>query len=170
MEKCCLSDDSYSKLTKLIKEQIRTASGRKALEFGSGICSIAIQIRPDLEYLACTDQNAAALDALRPDFEKQEIILIPDGELGEDCYFGRFHLVYTLFSLHDMPHLVDEIMRLRRLLIKGGKLVIADFARFNEKDFVSECSKQLKRCGFPDPHTDLFEIDGKEVFLTAAEK
>ena len=167
MGKIYLSDESYSKLTRMLENQISTAAGRKMLEYGSGTCSLAELLRPDLEYLACTDKDPAALNALLPDPGTTETVLIPDEELGEDCYFGRFHMVYVLFSLHDMSHLVDELMRLRRLIIKGGKLVIIDFC---ENDFDAECSKQLKRCGFPDQKTDHFEIDGKAAFLTAAEK
>ena len=165
--KLSLSDEAKSRLSVLMAEQVHTAIGQKALEFASGNCSLADQLRGELEYLACTDKSAEKLNALRPEAEKKDITLIPDSELGEDCYFGRFHLVYTLFGFRELPHLVDEIMRLRRLILKGGKMVIVDFADGN---FETECTKQLKRCGFEKISTSEFELDGKKAFLIGAEK
>ncbi len=158
---------AMTKLTALMEEQIGTAIGRKVLEFGSGSCSLAEKLRAELEYLACTDKSGNIPDTLHRQAKGREIIIIPDSELNEDCYFGRFHLVYTLFGFHDLPHLVDEIMRLRRLILKGGKMVIIDFAAGS---FAAECIKQLKRCGFEKISEQSFEIEGRPAFLLEAEK
>ena len=162
-----LSDEAKARLTELMSGQIRTAIGLKALEYASGTCSLAGSLRGQLEYLAITEKSAEKLGTLRPGSEKQDIVLIPDSELGEDCYFGRFHLVYSLFGFRGTPHLVDEIMRLRRLILKGGKMVIIDFAA---DGFEAECIKQLKRCGFEKIRSEAFELDGKAAFLLEAEK
>ena len=154
-------------LAEKIKNEVRTAPGRKALEFGSGKYSLAAELRGDLEYLACTDKTDTGLVSVRPAAEANDISLIPDSEMGEDCYFGRFHLVYTVFGFSGLPHLVDEIMRLRRLIIKGGKLAAADFA---DDGFEAECVKQLKRCGFSEIKTDHFTLDGRQAFLLSAQK
>ena len=161
------SEESMEKLTALMRQQISTAIGRKALEFGSGKCSLAETLIGDLEYLACTDKSDKTLKAIQQQPDKNEIILIPDSELSEDCYFGRFHMVYTLFGYHDLPHLVDEIMRLRRLILKGGKMVVFDFAA---DGFADECIKQLKRCGFENITEETFDIDGNPAFLLEAVK
>ena len=161
------SEESMEKLTTLMRQQLSTAIGRKALEFGSSRCSLADTLRGELEYLACTDKSNKALKAIRQQSENKGITQIPDSELGEDCYFGRFHLVYTLFGFHDLPHLVDEIMRLRRLILKGGKMVVIDFAA---DGFANECIKQLKRCGFENITEETFDIDGKPAFLLEAVK
>ncbi|MBQ6504755.1 MAG: thioesterase family protein [Flexilinea sp.] len=161
------SEESMEKLTALMRQQLRTAIGRKALEFGSGKCSLAETLIGDLEYLACTDKSDKTLKAIQQQPDKNEITLIPDSELGEDCYFGRFHMVYTLFGFHDLPHLVDEIMRLRRLILKGGKMVVIDFAA---DGFADECIKQLKRCGFENITEETFDIDGNPAFLLEAVK
>ena len=139
----------------------------KALEFACGNCSIAEGIRETCEFLALTDKNPAVLESFRLFAAEKEISLIPDEELDEDCYFGRFHLIYTLFGFRNLPHLVDEIMRLRRLIIKGGQMIIIDEMTDN---FSAECQKQLKRCGFTDFTAETFPIDGKEVFLLAVRK
>ncbi len=161
------SNESMEKLTALISQQLSTAIGRKALEFGSCRCSLAGALHGETEYLACTDKSGKTPETLRQLAEQKEIILIPDCELSEDCYFGRFHLVYTLFGFHDLPHLVDEIMRLRRLILKGGKMVVIDFAA---DGFADECIKQLKRCGFENIAEETLEIDGKPAFLLKAVK
>ena len=96
MEKRELTETSKKALLDLMKEEVKTASGRKALEYGSGVCSLASELRPELEYLACTDRSGEALNDLRESASKEDIYLIPDAELGEDCYFGRFHLVYAV--------------------------------------------------------------------------
>ena len=162
-----LSKETMDKLPALMQKQLSTAIGRKALEFGSGRCTLADVLRGELEYLACTDKSGKALETLRQQTEKEDIFLIPDSELSEDCYFGRFHMVYTLFGFHDLSHLVDEIMRLRRLILKGGKMVIIDFAA---DGFTEDCIKQLKRCGFENITKEIFEIDGKSAFLLEAVK
>lgn len=162
-----LSKEAMGQLTALMQEQLGTAVGRKALEFGSGRCTLADVLQGELEYLACTDKSREALETLRQQAEKEDIVLIPDSELSEDCYFGRFHMVYTLFGFQDLPHLVDEIMRLRRLILKGGKMVIIGFAG---DGLPEDCIKQLKRCGFENITEETFEIDGRSAFLLEAVK
>ncbi len=166
-EKIELSENSREMLLGRLREEIGTALGRKVLEFGSGTCSLAEALRGDLEYLACSDKSGEALELLRPAAEALDIRLIPDSEMGEDCYFGRFHMVYTLFGFEGLPHLVDEVMRLRRLILKGGKIVVIGRA---ENDFAAECIKQLKRCGFTDIRTGTFDLDGSPSFLITAGK
>ena len=167
MDNLTISQASRNGLIDKLKEEIKTSGAKKALEYGSGIYSIAAEIKDDLDYLACTDKDAGFLTEFRPEAEKREIFLIPDGELGEDCYFGRFHLVYTNFGFRGQSHLVDEVMRLRRLILKGGKIAVIDFA---SDGFEAACIKQLKRCGFADPHRESFEIDGQAAFMITAQK
>lgn len=156
-----------TQLTDLIEEQIRTAAGQKVLEFGTGTFSLAHDLWTKSE-LSCTDKSMEVLqNAVQAIPEAESVSLIPDSELEEDCYFGRFHMVYSVFAFHGLRHLVDEIMRLRRLIIKGGKMVIVDFAADN---FENECIKQLKRCGFEKINTTGLEIGGKPAFLISAEK
>lgn len=167
MEKIELTETGKNALIGLMKQEIETAVGRKALEYGSGVCSLASELRGDLEYLACTDRSGAALDDLRETAGEKSLYLIPDGELDEDCYFGRFHLVYTLFGFQDLRHPVDVIMRLRRLILKGGKMVIIGFAD-GQSD--AECIKQLKRCGFTGIADEEFDLGGMKVFRISAVK
>lgn len=167
MNNILIDQSSRKHLLEILVKEIDTASGRKALEYGSGRYSLAADVRERLDYLACTDRSADLLDAFHPEAERRDIILIPDEELGEDCYFGRFHLVYTVFGFFGQPRLVDEVMKLRRLILKGGKIVIIDFAA---DDFAAECVKQLKRCGFTDPRMETINLDGKAVFEISAQK
>ena len=167
MEKIVLTETNKKALISLMEGEIRTAAGGKALEYGSGICSLAAELRGDLEYLACTDRSGDALNDLRETAAEKEIFLIPDTELDEDCYFGRFHLVYTLFGFRKQPHLVDEIMRLRRLILKGGKMVIIGLA---DDASDAECIKQLKRCGFAGIEEGLSDLGGMTVFRISAVK
>ena len=156
-----------TQLTDLIEEQIRTAIGQKVLEFGTGTYTLAHDLCGKTD-LSCTDKSMEALrNAMRTKSEADSVSLIPDSELEEDCYFGRFHMVYSVFAFHGLQRLVDEIMRLRRLIIKGGKMVIVDIAADN---FENECIKQLKRCGFEKISTTGLEIEGKPAFLISAEK
>ena len=167
MDNLSISQASRSRLIKELKEAIRTSTARKALEYGSGICSVAAEIRDALDYLACTDRPEELSKVFRTDAEAREIYLIPDTELGEDCYFGRFHLVYTNFAFRGRSHLVDEVMRLRRLILKGGKIVIIDFAA---DGFDTECIKQLKRCGFADPRMRTLDLAEGTAFMITAQK
>ena len=151
----------------LITNEIDPAFGRKLLEFGSCGTSIAEQIIDQCDYLALTDKDPDMKAKLGHFSKIDKIQLIQDSELSEDCYFGRFHLVYTLFGFRGLPHLVDEIMRLRRLILKGGKIVVIDR---KSDDFESECIKQLKRCGFTNFTSETFDYSGEEAFLLTAQK
>lgn len=167
MDKIELTETNKKALLDLMAQEIESASGKKALEYGSGICSLAAELRGNLEYLACTDRSGDVLNGFREIAGKSDIYLIPDAELGEDCYFGRFHLVYTLFGFQGLPHLVDEIMRLRRLILKGGKMVIIGLA---DDQADADCLKQLKRCGFSEIKNEKFDLDGLTVFRISAVK
>lgn len=151
----------------LIVKEIVPAFGRKLLEFGSCGTSLAEQIIDQCDYLALTDKDPEIKTKLESLTKNDKIQLIPDSELSEDCYFGRFHLVYTIFGFRELPHLVDEIMRLRRLILKGGKIVIIDHT---SDDFEAECIKQLKRCGFTNFTSETFIHSGTEAFLLTAQK
>ena len=155
------------KPAELISNEIAPAFGRKLLEFGSCGTSIAEQIIDQCDYLALTDKDPEIKAKLEPLTKNDKIQLIPDSELSEDCYFGRFHLVYTIFGFRGLPHLVDEIMRLRRLILKGGKIAVIDHA---SDDFEAECIKQLKRCGFTNFTSETFVHSGAEAFLLTAQK
>ena len=74
MEKWELTETSKKALLDLMKEEVKTASGRKALEYGSGVCSLASELRPDLEYLACTDRSGEALNDLRESAAKEIVV------------------------------------------------------------------------------------------------
>ena len=167
MEKIMISGSSRDELAVMIGNEIVPEFGRKLLEFGSCGCSIADAIVPQCDYLALTDKDPDLVEGFQRFSGEGKVQLIPDSELGEDCYFGRFHLVYTLFGFHDLPHLVDEIMRLRRLILKGGKIAVVDFTA---EGFADVCTRQLKRCGFLNFQSRTFTIEGREAFLITAEK
>ena len=162
-----ISDENKKTIDGMIHSELESAIGRKVLEFGSGRVSLAEELADDLEYIACTDKSAEALEQFRLALQKESIHIIPDNEMGEDCYFGRFHMIYTVFGFHGLAHLVDEIMRLRRLILKGGKLVIIEET---DGDFEAECLKQLKRCGFLIKRTEPINAVPNPLFLISAEK
>ncbi|MBR6088998.1 MAG: hypothetical protein IKP86_03630 [Anaerolineaceae bacterium] len=167
MEKINLSAAATAAITDILRNEVKTAIGGKALDFGNCSFPVTNALSADLEYLAFTDKSEEFLNGIRESAEAADIHLISDRELEEDCYFGRFHLVYTVFGFHDLPHLVDEIMRLRRLIRKGGRMVIIDF---DENGFADEYIKQLKRCGFTAFSKDTFTIDGISAFILRTEK
>ena len=165
--KVILSKNGHEMLADILKQEINDAAGRKALEYACGRYSLAESLRDELDYIACTDKSAELLETLKDKAGEKGIYLIPDDELSEDCYFGRFHIVYTIFGFQGISHPVDEILRLRRLLIKGGKIIIIDFS---ENAFQEECIKQLKRCGFSDIAVTAFLSDDKPAFKITAVK
>ena len=162
-----LTRSSRDLLTEKIRDEINCAIGKKGLEYRSGRFSLAEELRDSLEYSACTDKFDVFPDFLSERAETGDIHLIPESELDEDCYFGRFHIIYTVFGFFGLPRLVDEIMRLRRLILKGGKMVIFGLAD-DQSD--AECIKQLKRCGFAGIEEEQFDLDGMKVFRISAVK
>ena len=167
MEDLQLTQTAKDLLTAMLRQEIESGTGKKALEYGCGGTSLAAYLVDGLEYLASADKNDEYPAELKAASETKGIYLIPDREIEEDCYFGRFHLVYTVFGFHSLPRLVDEIMRLRRLIVKGGKMVIIDSAGDH---FEETCVKQLKRCGFAKIAEEEFAVDGKPAFRLSAEK
>ncbi len=167
MDRFELSATAREYLIGLMRDEINSTGAEKILEFGSGKFSIAEALNNEQIHLSCTDKFNVFPDFLRAFAANQDIDLILNEEIDEDCYFGRFHVVYTNFGFSGLPHLVDEIMRLRRLLLKGGKMIIVDFA---VNDFQAECLRQLKRCGFLNTRTETLDLDGTPAFRIIAEK
>ncbi len=155
----------------LIEEKLRreadSVSGKKVLEFCCTENSPFTDLSTEFESYICIDNK----NDLRifPDHEAEKLgdYVIPYEEISEDCYFGRFHLVYTIFGFYGRARLADEIMKLRRLIIKGGKMVIIDFS---EEGLETKYLKQMKLCGFTEPAVDSFVINGDPAFMISARK
>ena len=162
------SDNDRGELVKMIAAKIGQRTDCKALEFGWTNCFLGRELRPEFGYLAASDRFSECPEQLKADAEKLDLMLIPYEEIGEDCYFGRFHFLYSAFAMHECgKHLVDDILILRRLIIKGGRIVFVDE---DANGFAAYCEKQLGRCGFLNISTEHFEMSGKSCFLISAEK
>lgn len=153
-----------TELREKILTALRGSEGKKVLLFGVSQLPLLSSLREEMEYLGCTDKSDAALTPIK---ETADIHIIPASEMGEDCYFGRFNLIFSLYSFQGLPRLVDEVMALRRLLIKGGKLIIADT---EGNGLCANCLKQLKRCGFTEVTTENIGPEGDPGFFITARK
>ncbi len=167
MDEYKLTSESKKLIAEKLLQELSTVSGKKILEFGFTENTLFKELSAGNEFAICIDKFDVFSESTRSEIEKQGIDLIPYEELSEDCYFGRFHLVYTIFKFSDRPHLVDEIMRLRRLIIKGGEMVIADLRKDGlEEEYI----KQMKRCGFADATSEPMDFNGMPAFMITARK
>lgn len=168
MSEFAISDNDRAALARMIAAENNRKDDCKALEFGWTNCFLGRELRPEFGYLAVSDRFSDCPDQLKADAERLDLTLIPYAEIGEDCYFGRFHFLYSVFTMHQCgKHLVDDILVLRRLVIKGGCIVFADE---DTDGFAAYCEKQLVRCGFLNISLERFETGGKNCFLIRAEK
>ncbi len=162
-----LTPKSKALIIEKLKEAAGSVSGNKILEFGCPVCTPAAELCSEYEFYICIDNFEGFNERQFSEAQKNLINVIPYEEINEDCYFGRFHLVYTIFEFHDRKHLADEIMRLRRLIIKQGKIVIIDL---QEDGLEDRYLKQMKLCGFSDSAVEYLDLDGERAFLISAEK
>ena len=162
-----LTPDTTALISEKLLAEAESVSGKKILEFGFLNGSPFKAFSSGFEYYCCIDKSDDFSQIAYSEAQNHGLNLIPYEEIGEDCYFGRFHLVYTIFGLHDRAHLADEIMRLRRLIIKQGKIVIIDAA---ENGIEDRFIKQMKLCGFSDSSVEHLDFDGTNAFLISAKK
>ncbi len=168
MSEFTVSDDTRAVLVRMIGAEIDRKHDCKALEFGWTNCFLGRELRPEFGYLAVSDRFSECPEQLKADAERLDLTLIPYAEIGEDCYFGRFRFLYSVFTMRQCgKHLVDDILVLRRLIIKGGRMVFVDE---DTDGFAAYCEKQLGRCGFLNISLDRFETGGKNCFIIRAEK
>ena len=155
----------------LIEDKLRretdSVSGKKVIEFCCTENSPFTDLSTDFESYICIDNKIDLRNFPDHKTEKQGDHVIPYEEISEDCYFGRFHLVYTIFGFYGRARLADEIMKLRRLIIKGGKMVVIDFS---EDGLETKYLKQMKLCGFTEAAVDSFVINGTPAFMISAQK
>ncbi len=171
-----------AKLADAIRVQLKSTD-RKALDFGCGTGLLALNLLKDLPDLSVTDNSEEMVSVLQRKLEQNGTALdiIPTANLGEDCYFGRFDLIYSSMVFHHIRKVEDEMLKLRRLIVKGGRFLMidlnpvapefhADFPDFDGHHGFSreEIAKHFTRCGFTDLMiTDCFEsfrlVNGKEI-------
>ncbi len=162
-----LSNESKTLIAGKLMQEAASVPGNKILEFSLAEYSPVILPGNGFESYICIDNSEGFSISDDPEIEKQGFRRIPYEEIGEDCYFGRFHLVYIIFGFHGRTHLADEIMKLRRLLIKQGKMVIIDLCGDGiEKNY----HKQMKLCGFSDASVEILDLDGVPAFMASAQK
>ncbi len=168
MSEFTVSDDTRAVLVRMIGAEIDRKHDCKALEFGWTNCFLGRELRPEFGYLAVSDRFSECPEQLKADAERLDLTLIPYAEIGEDCYFGGCRFLYSVFTMRQCgKHLVDDILVLRRLIIKGGRMVFVDE---DTDGFAAYCEKQLGRCGFLNISLDRFETGGKNCFIIRAEK
>ncbi len=166
-ERNILTLESKALIEEKLRRETDSVSGKKVLGFCCTENSPSADLSTDFESYICIDNINDLRDFSDHEAEKWGDHVIPYEEISEDCYFGRFHLVYTIFGFYSRARLADEIMKLRRLIIKGGKMVIIDFC---EDGLETKYLKQMKLCGFTEAAVDSFNINGVPAFMISAQK
>lgn len=168
---------------------------KKAMEFGCGTGLIAFSLLDKIPQIACCDPSESMIEIVQEKIIEsgtKQLTIIPYDSLDEDCYFGRFDLIYSSMVFHHISDIDAELFQLRHLLIKGGRLITVDLDpcdpdfHAEDKDFQGhsgfshdEFTKIMKRGGFEqisfeDCYSDIKQVGGKSIpyslFLCTATK
>ena len=178
-----------------ISAHINPQTDKKALDFGCGTGLLSFALADKLPQISVTDPSSGMIQIVRQKIAgsgMNHISILPYAELDEDCYFGRFNLIYSSMVFHHLANVDADLFRLRHLLIKGGHILIVDLdpvsPAFHESDpnFQGhngfprdEFRKILKRGGFTeitfeDCYSSIKELPEEKIpyslFLACAQK
>jgi ubiquinone/menaquinone biosynthesis C-methylase UbiE len=135
-----------------------------ALEYGCGTGLLSFALQPYLGHITLADSSSGMLAVLREKIAAanfQNMTPLQLDLLIDPLPAERYHLIYTLMTLHHIPD-TDRILRAcYDLLDTSGTLCVADLDKedgtFHEEEFHghlgfdrAELAAQAKRIGFTD--------------------
>lgn len=103
-----------------------------ALDYGCGTGLVTLRLRPFVRSITGADTSAGMLEILREKIRTLDVpgvrtvLLNPESSEGIQ---GHFHLVVSCMTLHHVADVESLLLNLRRVLLPGGKVVIADLEK-----------------------------------------
>ncbi len=103
-----------------------------ALDYGCGTGLVTLRLRPFVRSITGADTSAGMLEILREKIRNLDVpgvrTVLLDPEATEGIQ-GHFHLVVSCMTLHHVADVESLLLDLRRVLLPGGTVVIADLEK-----------------------------------------
>ena len=115
-----------------IRASVPLSPGMTALEYGCGTGLVSFVLQPQLGHITLADSSIGMLDVLRDKIASADVQNMTPVQLDlltDPLPADRFHLIYTLMTLHHIPDTDKILGAFRQLLIDGGYLCVADLDR-----------------------------------------
>ncbi len=115
-----------------IRRRVALGPEIAALEYGCGTGLLSFNLRGELGPITLADTSSGMLDVLRAKIAAEDAHEMTPQRLDllrESVGNRRFHLVYTMMTLHHIPDTAAILTRFREVLDEGGYLCIADLDR-----------------------------------------
>jgi ubiquinone/menaquinone biosynthesis C-methylase UbiE len=124
-----------------IRGQVGLTPEMSALEYGCGTGLLSFALQPYLGRITLADSSAGMLEVLREKIAASEVKNMTPLQLDlevDPLPSQRFHLIYSLMTLHHIPNTANILEKFQALLEAGGILCIADLDKedgsFHEHD------------------------------------
>jgi 2-polyprenyl-3-methyl-5-hydroxy-6-metoxy-1,4-benzoquinol methylase len=177
-----------------IRNTIPLSGAMNALEYGCGTGLLSFALQSDLGEITLADTSQGMLDVLREKIGAAGVTNMHPVRLDletESFYGKRFHLIYSLMTLHHIHDVRGVISKFNSLLESNGHLLIADLDKEDGSFHTdgttdvhrgfdrAELQKWAEEAGFEKvTFSTVYEIrknvDGEErsfpVFLMSAQK
>ena len=177
-----------------IRKSIPLSNEMNTLEYGCGTGLLSFALQSDLGQITLADTSQGMLDVLKEKIVASGVTNMHPVRLDlatEPMPADRYHLTYSLMTLHHIPDTNGILNKFHALLEPNGYLLVADLEKEDgsfhtdgttdvHKGFAqAELQKQVESAGFGDvTFSTVYEIkkkiDGHEktfpVFLMSARK
>ena len=177
-----------------IRKSIPLSNEMNALEYGCGTGLLSFALQSDLGQITLVDTSQGMLDVLKEKIVAAGVTNMHPMRLDlatDPMPAERYHLTYSLMTLHHIPDIKDILNKFHALLELNGYLLVADLDKEDgsfhtdgttdvHKGFTQdELRKQVESAGFNNvTFSTVYEIkkkiDDKEktfpVFLMCAQK
>jgi ubiquinone/menaquinone biosynthesis C-methylase UbiE len=181
-------------VAKAVRRSIPLSNDMKALEYGCGTGLLSFALQPDLGSITLADTSQGMLDVLSEKIASAGVTNMHPIRLdlsSDPLPKGRYHITYSLMTLHHVHDARGILGKFYDLLESNGYLLVADLDKEDgsfhtdgttdvHKGFDrSELQKWVEAVGFGNVRfSTVYEIkkvvDGKEkmfpVFLMTAQK
>lgn len=95
---------------------------QKVLEVSTADSMLWECIQREVPFLTVSDPFGSVTEQIT----RRNITIVPYDFLDEDCYFGRYELLFSVNTFHRFTRPQLELLQLRRLIHKGGRVLIFD--------------------------------------------
>lgn len=177
-----------------IRKAVPPTHQMHAFEYGCGTGLLSFALKDEFEHITLADTSQGMLDVLKEKIAASGVTNMQPLQLDlttEPAPAEKFHITYSLLTLHHIQNTEDILKKFHELLLPNGFLIIADLDKEDgsfhtdgtedvHKGFAhTKLQEQVEKAGFEHvrfsiAHVIKKEIDGKEkefpVFLMAAKK
>ena len=177
-----------------IRKAVPLTHQMHAFEYGCGTGLLSFALKDEFEHITLADTSQGMLDVLKEKIAASGVTNMQPLHLDlttEPAPAEKFHITYSLLTLHHIQNTEDILKKFHELLLPNGFLIIADLDKEDgsfhtdgtvdvHKGFAhTKLQEQVEKAGFEDvrfsiAHIIKKEIDGKKkefpVFLMAAKK